>query len=150
MNNKQKRAGFTIGIWAQPFCLPAFPGAGSLLRSHADKPAPLYFLRKVNIMPMSFPNMESLKMAGEVHKFRKPNQGESEEDYRKALALHVRHIDRIESFEIQFGVGWDEWTADQKIDNKLPTCEWAKTAGHEDSFNKAPRLRGLSEARLKS
>lgn len=63
---------------------------------------------------MNFPDMNSLIETGEVHKFRSPNLGEKEFDYRMALARHVRSIDRIESFEIEFGIGWDKWSDEQK------------------------------------
>lgn len=65
-------------------------------------------------MPMDFPDMNSLKRTAEIHKFRQPNNREIEEEYRKALANHVLPIDRIESFEILFGVGWNKWTNEQK------------------------------------
>ena len=59
-------------------------------------------------MPMDFPDMQSLKMAAEIHKFRQPAEGETEVQYRRALADHVRPIDFIESEEIRNGVGWDK------------------------------------------
>lgn len=65
-------------------------------------------------MPMDFPTMESLKRTAEVHQFRQPNEGESEKDFRQSLHEHVKPVDRIESFEILFGVGWDKWTREQK------------------------------------
>jgi hypothetical protein len=63
---------------------------------------------------MDFPDMASLIDAAEVHKFRKPNKGEAESDYRNALADHVKPRDFIESEEIRIGSGWDKWTAEQK------------------------------------
>ena len=63
---------------------------------------------------MDFPDMKSLIDAAEVHKFRSVNKSESEDAYRMALAKHVRDRDRIESFEIQFGIGWDKWDKNQK------------------------------------
>lgn len=65
-------------------------------------------------MPMNFPDMNSLIKTAKIHKFRELHTEESEEDFRKSLALHVYPIDRIESFEILFKVGWDQWTDDQK------------------------------------
>ena len=65
-------------------------------------------------MPRSFPDIRSLEYAAKVHKFRSINDNESEDQYRKELSDHVNPIDRIESFEILFKVGWDEWTDDQK------------------------------------
>ena len=67
-------------------------------------------------MPMNFPDMNSLKMCGEVHKFRKPKKGESEASYREALADHVKPIDHIESMEIRTKVGWDKWSDKQGLD----------------------------------
>ena len=66
-------------------------------------------------MPMNFSDMKSLKRAAELYHFRKINDGETEREYRKSLSEHVKPIDRIESFEILFGVGWDQWTDDQKL-----------------------------------
>ena len=65
-------------------------------------------------MPMDFPDMKSLEMAASVHKFRKPNKGETEIQYRLALAKHVQPRDFIESEEIRNGVGWDKWDNGQK------------------------------------
>lgn len=65
-------------------------------------------------MPMDFPDMNSLKRTAEIFKFRQPNDKEIEEEYRKALANHVLPLDRIESFEILFRVGWDKWDDAQK------------------------------------
>ena len=65
-------------------------------------------------MPMDFPDMKSLNMAAEVHKFRAHLKDESEYHYREALADHVFHSDRVESEEIRNGVGWDQFTDEQK------------------------------------
>lgn len=62
-------------------------------------------------MPMDFPDMESLKYAANVHKFREPKEGEDEATYRRALADHVLPIDRIESEEIRNKHGWDKFTS---------------------------------------
>lgn len=70
-------------------------------------------------MPMDFPDMKSLKMAARVHKFRPKLDEEAEEQYRVALANHVAPIDRIESDEIRFGVGWDKWNESQKLESLL-------------------------------
>jgi len=56
-------------------------------------------------MPMSFPDMRSLKEAAEVHNFRLPESNEDEACYRAKLHLHVKPHDKIESYEILFGVG---------------------------------------------
>jgi len=58
-------------------------------------------------MPRSFPDMESLERAAQCHNFRQKLKSESEEDYRNALADHVRHIDPVESTEIRSGKGWN-------------------------------------------
>ena len=65
-------------------------------------------------MPMDFPDMNSLRMAAKVHKFRQPNEGEPEIEYRTALADHVAPRDYIESEEIRNGVGWNKWNDGQK------------------------------------
>ena len=61
-------------------------------------------------MPMDFPDFDSLKRAAQVHKFREPRDGESERDFRRALATHVRDIDLVESMEIETGKGWDKFS----------------------------------------
>jgi hypothetical protein len=65
-------------------------------------------------MPMSFPDMASLKRAAEVHKFRLPEDDEPEDDYRKELADHVLMTDSIESMEIRSGKGWDRWDSSEQ------------------------------------
>jgi hypothetical protein len=70
-------------------------------------------------MPMSFPDMNSLKLAARVHRFRQSNEGESEKDYREALADHVLPRDLIESQEIRTGHGWDNFTAEEQTDMLL-------------------------------
>lgn len=60
-------------------------------------------------MPMDFPDMQSLINCGEVWKFRAPNPGETEQQYRKALADFVQPQDLIESQEIRTSKGWDKW-----------------------------------------
>jgi hypothetical protein len=67
-------------------------------------------------MPMDFPDMKSLKDAAEVHKFRQPNEGETEQDYRKALADHVLPLDFVESQEIRTSKGWDQWNEGETAD----------------------------------
>lgn len=66
-------------------------------------------------MPMDFPGMKCLKITAEIHVFRQPKQDETEEEFRKALANYVIYRDKIEAFEILFGVGWNQWTAEQKM-----------------------------------
>ena len=66
-------------------------------------------------MPMDFPNMQSLIGAAKIHKFRMPFDSESEADFRRTLADHVRDIDLIESFEIRNGVGWDKFSDSQEL-----------------------------------
>ncbi len=67
-------------------------------------------------MPMDFPDMRSLKFAAECHKFRQPNEGESEDDYRSELADHVESRDFVESIEIRNKVGWDKFSEGQNKD----------------------------------
>ena len=70
-------------------------------------------------MPMDFPDLKSLEFAAKVWKFRTPNEGESEDDYRNALANFVSDKDYIESQEIRHKSGWDKWTDPQKKDTLL-------------------------------
>ena len=67
-------------------------------------------------MPMNFPDMKSLEQAAECWKFRKPEEGETEEHYRSALADRVALDDLIESLEIRNKVGWDKFTKEQNIE----------------------------------
>lgn len=72
--------------------------------------------RKETVMPMSFPEMRDLLCAAKTWKFRDPMEGESEADYRAALADHVRPQDRIEAHEIRTGKGWDQWSTVEQMD----------------------------------
>jgi len=60
-------------------------------------------------MPMDFPDMNSLKRAAELHKFREPLKNETEDAFRAALADHVQPINLIESIEIRSKVGWNQF-----------------------------------------
>ena len=64
-------------------------------------------------MPMDFPDLKSLQSAARIHKFRDVLKGETEHDYRNALADHVASIDFVESEEIRNSVGWDKFTKSQ-------------------------------------
>jgi len=66
-------------------------------------------------MPMDFPDLQSLKDRAKGREFRQPNEGETEADYREALASHIAPIDPIESMEIRNSVGWDKWSPQQKF-----------------------------------
>jgi hypothetical protein len=75
---------------------------------------------KVNIkgeiaMPMDFPDMKSLKHHAEILKFRQPNEGETEEQFRTALADFVEPLDFIESQEIRNKVGWNKFDKSQNM-----------------------------------
>jgi hypothetical protein len=67
-------------------------------------------------MPMLFPDMESLRFCAEVWKFRPPAEGESEADYRSALAAHVEPKDFIEAHEIRTSRGHHEWNPEDSAD----------------------------------
>ena len=67
-------------------------------------------------MPMDFPNLNSLTQAAELWKFRKLKQGETESQYRAALADFVESKDFIESCEIRNKVGWDRFSPAQNRD----------------------------------
>ena len=60
-------------------------------------------------MPMSFPDFESLRRRVEQRNFRKPNEGETEEEFRQAFAEYMQEADPVEAHEIRAGKGWDEW-----------------------------------------
>jgi hypothetical protein len=67
-------------------------------------------------MPMDFPDMNSLIQCAKIWKFRQPNEGEPEVDYRKALSDHIAPQDFIESQEVRAGKGWDKWNKDENHD----------------------------------
>lgn len=67
-------------------------------------------------MPMNFPDMKSLAYAAECWKFRKVNEGESEQSYRSPLADFVAPKDLVESQEIRTKVGWNQWDENQGTD----------------------------------
>lgn len=90
-----------------------------LLESFVPGPAPRRTIKpnsRDRQMPMSFPEMKDLLEAAKTWKFRAPSEGESEADYRNALADHVRPKDRIEAYEIRTGKGWDQWTQAEQRD----------------------------------
>ena len=82
-------------------------------------------------MPMDFPDMRSLEFCAEVHKFRSLQEGETEDDYRTALANHVEPIDFIESCEIRNGVGWDKFSQKQNISMIRRSGMFAERRGDE-------------------
>lgn len=59
-------------------------------------------------MPMSFPDMDSLKFRAKQREFRQPNEDETEAEYREAFANFMVNVDRVESAEIRTGRGWDQ------------------------------------------
>jgi hypothetical protein len=65
-------------------------------------------------MPMPFPDFESLRQRAEQRNFRKPNEGETEEEFRQAFAESMQDADPVEAHEIRSGKGWDEWDGDEK------------------------------------
>ena len=64
-------------------------------------------------MPMDFPDMVSLITHAKMLNFRLPNEGESETDYRRALADFVAPQDFVESEEIRNKHGWDKFTEEE-------------------------------------
>jgi hypothetical protein len=70
-------------------------------------------------MPVDFPDLDSLKEAAKIHKFRSINENETEDDYRNVLADHVSDVDFIESQEIRNKIGWDQWDSGQELDSLL-------------------------------
>jgi hypothetical protein len=63
--------------------------------------------------------MDSLVRAAKQHKFREPLEGESEDDFRAALARHVRPIDMIEASEIATSRGWDQQRPEEVLRHSL-------------------------------
>ena len=67
-------------------------------------------------MPMDFPDLNSLIRAARIHRFRGIEEGETEDQYRSALADHVGEIDYVESLEIRNKVGWNKFSDEQNKD----------------------------------
>jgi len=69
-------------------------------------------------MPMDFPDLKSLAVHSKMitPNFREPEENETEEHYREALADHVQPIDFLESVEIRNKVGWDKFSKEQNND----------------------------------
>lgn len=83
-------------------------------------------------MPMSFPNLDSLKRRAEQRGFRQPLSAENERQYREAFADWMMDVDRVESAEIRTGKGWDEQQSDPRamllamgIDVDAMETDWA-------------------------
>jgi len=70
-------------------------------------------------MPMSFPNMESLRARTKQRGFREPLEGESEADYRTSFADFMVKVDIVESSEIRSGKGWDEQDPSELVGHLL-------------------------------
>lgn len=68
-------------------------------------------------MPMSFPNMDSLKSRALQRGFRKPLKDEPEDDYRRSFANYMLDIDSVESSEIRSSVGWDQQSPNELLSN---------------------------------
>lgn len=66
-------------------------------------------------MPMNFPDLDSLKHRAAIQKFRQPNDGENEAQYRQAFAEYMEPIDFVEAQEIRNKVGWDRFTDKQNV-----------------------------------
>jgi hypothetical protein len=66
-------------------------------------------------MPMSFPDIESLKRRAEQRGFRQPNEDELESQFRKEFADFMESVDFVESMEIRTSKGWDEFNEKQNI-----------------------------------
>ena len=64
-------------------------------------------------MPMDFPDMKSLIRAAGLWNFRAIQNGETEDQYREALADFVQPMDFVESCEIRNKVGWDKFNEQQ-------------------------------------
>lgn len=92
-------------------------------------------------MPMDFPDLNSLKRAAQVHRFRQPYEDETEVRYRTALADHVQGIDFVESCEIRNGVGWDKFNDKQNtamLERRVGSGELFKLMMETDSHPPNP------------
>lgn len=70
-------------------------------------------------MPMNFPDMSSLVEIATIYGFRTPKEGETEDEYRVAVADCVQPHDLVESCEIRNKVGWNKFSEEQKMDMLL-------------------------------
>lgn len=59
-------------------------------------------------------NMKPLEEIAKEYDFRKPLESESTQEYRIALANHVKDIDLTEAIEISSGKHFDDWTVKEK------------------------------------
>lgn len=110
-------------------------------------------------MPMDFPDLQSviarvcepedparaerLRSVG-VQFFRRPNEGESEEEFRNAAADFVRDVrgDPLEAAEIRTGRGWDRqspWEALRELPGVLALV--AGVRAHEERLRRCERPR---------
>ena len=72
-------------------------------------------------MPLSFPDMQSLRSRAELRGFRQPFtcstcSPETEDAYRIAFADFMQGVDPCESMEIRTSKGWDEWDQASKTE----------------------------------
>ena len=75
-------------------------------------------------MPMSFPDIESLKSRADQRGFRQPNEDELESQFRKEFSDFMESVDLVESMEIRTSRGWDEFNEKQKtnmLERKIGT-----------------------------
>lgn len=90
-------------------------------------------------MPRNFPDMDSLKWNAQCRNFRQPNKGESEPDYREALAAHVHGLgDVVEAMEIRSTKSWDQWDLSQTkslLETALPGITSIFREEHERQQN---------------
>lgn len=66
-------------------------------------------------MPRSFPDHESVLNAATSWGFREPLAEETDVHYRDQLADFVGTKDAVESCEIRYKVGWDQFNDAQKF-----------------------------------
>lgn len=79
-------------------------------------------------MPLDFPTIESVirrvcapddpsRVRSNVHYFRRPEEGETEDSYRHAAADFVRDVrgDPVEASEIRTGRGWDRQLPEETL-----------------------------------
>jgi len=67
-------------------------------------------------MPMYFPDFDSLKRRAVQRDFRKPDEWETEDMFRRSFSDFMLKVDPVEAEEILCGRGWDQQSPVERIE----------------------------------
>ncbi len=69
-------------------------------------------------MPMSFPDLKTLRVRYDRENSVPYKDGETEADYREQCAVYMETVwkDHVEAHEVRTGKGWDQWNQVQQTD----------------------------------